>query len=73
MSEVTSLNYARPANWDEPTRIPELPATLERIMVPIDGSEQAEKSLAHAARQPTLEVAPARHVAATRIGDWHGI
>ena len=50
MSEVTSLNYARPANWDEPTRIPELPATLERIMVAIDGSEQAEKSLAHAAR-----------------------
>jgi nucleotide-binding universal stress UspA family protein len=50
VSEIASLNYTRPANWDEPTHLPEIPEKLNRILVPIDGSAHSELGLSHALR-----------------------
>jgi nucleotide-binding universal stress UspA family protein len=50
MSDVVSLNYTRPANWDEPTRVPPIPEKITKILIPIDGSEHSELGLAHAVR-----------------------
>lgn len=50
MSDIASLNYTRPANWDEPTHLPDIPEVLNRILVPIDGSAHSELGLSHAVR-----------------------
>lgn len=50
MSEIASLNYTRPSNWDEPTHLPEIPEDINKILVPIDGSAHSELGLSHAFR-----------------------
>jgi nucleotide-binding universal stress UspA family protein len=40
---------ARPADWDSPVEIPEVETSLEKILVPFDGSRAAERALGYAA------------------------
>jgi nucleotide-binding universal stress UspA family protein len=40
---------ARPADWDAPVEIPEVDTSLEKIVVPFDGSKAAERALGYAA------------------------
>jgi nucleotide-binding universal stress UspA family protein len=54
MSDIASLNYTRPANWDEPTQLPPLPDKIGKILVPIDGSSHSETGLSHAVRLAKL-------------------
>ncbi|HLF42388.1 MAG TPA: universal stress protein [Acidimicrobiia bacterium] len=42
-------DMARPADWDGPVEIPEVDTSLERIVVPFDGSKAAERALGYAA------------------------
>jgi nucleotide-binding universal stress UspA family protein len=54
MSDIASLNYTRPANWDEPTHLPPIPEKISKILVPLDGSAHSEVGLSHAARLAKL-------------------
>jgi nucleotide-binding universal stress UspA family protein len=45
--------YGRPDNWDEPVAIPALGATVQKLLVPFDGSAHGEVGLAHAVRVAT--------------------
>jgi nucleotide-binding universal stress UspA family protein len=42
-------DMARPADWDSPVEIPEVETSLEKIVVPFDGSKAAERALGYAA------------------------
>lgn len=46
---TSTYDYGRPANWDDPLVMPEIPNVLERILVAVDGSAQSEKALSQAA------------------------
>ncbi|HMK11779.1 MAG TPA: universal stress protein [Acidimicrobiales bacterium] len=52
-TERGRLTYERPADWDEPTVIPDIPGELERILVPFNGTTHGELGLAHASRLAT--------------------
>lgn len=40
----------RPPDWDEPVTIPDVDTSFDTILVPFDGSHNAERALAYAAR-----------------------
>lgn len=46
---TSNFDYGRPDNWDDPLVMPEIPDTLKRILVAIDGSYQSERALSQAA------------------------
>ncbi|TXH69663.1 MAG: universal stress protein [Thiothrix sp.] len=46
---TNNYDYGRPENWDDPLVMPEIPDTLERILVAVDGSYQSERAIAQAA------------------------
>ena len=52
-SDRGRLTYERPADWDQPTTIPDIPVELERVLVPFNGTTHSELGLAHAARVAT--------------------
>ena len=42
-------DMARPADWDAPVEIPVVDTSLQKIIVPFDGSKAAERALGYAA------------------------
>lgn len=42
-------DMARPADWDAPVEIPEVDTSLQKLLVPFDGSKAAERALGYAA------------------------
>lgn len=46
---TSNYDYGRPENWDDPLVMPDIPDTLKRILVAIDGSAQSERALSQAA------------------------
>lgn len=46
---TSNYDYGRPDNWDDPLVMPDIPDTLKRILVAIDGSAQSERALSQAA------------------------
>lgn len=46
---TSNYDYGRPENWDDPLVMPDIPNTLERILVAIDGSYPSERALSQAA------------------------
>jgi len=46
---TSNYDYGRPENWDDPLVMPDIPNSLERILVGVDGSYQSERALSQAA------------------------